>query len=143
MIKLALLFPTLPALAIQKTRMLANNIKYITALQTMRTHKQIDTLIKKLIKAIKEHNIEVAQALLNQNHYYLANLTDPSTGHSLALTAINTSNSDIMCLLHRYGARLFEYEYKLCSESIKEEYPLFFRKQPFIGDLVPESISLT
>ncbi len=82
--------------------------------------------LQQFLKAIKNQEVEVAKRLLEQNHSFLYTEFD---GHSLAYTAISTQNQDLIELVHRYGARLFQEEQKQC-QVWEKFYPDLFTVDP-------------
>lgn len=81
-----------------------------------------------LLEAIRNQEVEVAQALLKQNHNLIHANFD---GHSLAYTAISTDNTTLIALVHEHGARLFQEELEEC-QSWQKKYPGLFYTPTFV-----------
>lgn len=90
-----------------------------------------------LREAIRNQEVEVAKALLEQGQYNLSNASFPDTGHSLAFTAILTDNATLVELLCNHGARLFEEEQNKCDQEWQDGYPSLFRSSTFAADFAP------
>ena len=123
LLKFALLLPTLPLLAVNKTRALFLSARTFSSVQQAR-------YITPLLQAIAQNNTEGAKALLAQGNQDLFTL-HPDSGHSLSFIALQNNNIDLLKLLHTHGARLLSTEQEICC-AWETRYPGLF--EPIIPE---------
>ena len=120
-LKITLLLSNASTYATQARRVVGHTAKTIGTI-VRHYHHSSKVHIQKFIQAIKNQEIEIAKELLQRDYNLIHTSFD---GHSLAHTALLTNNSELIELVHNYGAQLFDQEKKENAQW-QEEYPLFF-----------------
>lgn len=134
-LKITLLLSNASMFATNAKRILGGATRGVTcALRTFSTIQKARYIT--LREAIRNQEVEVAKALLEQGRYNLADASFSDTGYSLAYTAILTDNVNLVDLLCNHGARLFENEQSRCNREWKKSHPSLFRI-PTAADFAP------